>query len=87
MTRQPAIRQVILLAALVGLLSQAIFEFGPLWLVALAAPAALFGPVLGPRSFPLSGSAAISPARSTSTGARSCFCSRWPPPRPHSFCR
>jgi MFS family permease len=44
MTRQPAIRQVILLAALVALLSQAIFEFGPLWLVALAAPAALFGP-------------------------------------------
>ena len=44
MTRQPGIRQVILLAALVGLLSQAIFEFGPLWLVALAAPAALFGP-------------------------------------------
>jgi hypothetical protein len=44
MTRQPGIRQVILLAALVGLLSQAIFEFGPLWLVALTAPAALFGP-------------------------------------------
>ena len=44
MTRQPDTRQVILLAALVGLLSQAIFEFGPLWLVALAAPAALFGP-------------------------------------------
>ena len=44
MTRQPGIRQVILLAALVGLLSQTIFEFGPLWLVALTAPAALFGP-------------------------------------------
>jgi hypothetical protein len=44
MTRQPGIKQVILLAALVGLLSQTVFEFGPLWLVALAAPVALFGP-------------------------------------------
>jgi MFS family permease len=44
MIRQPNVRQVMLLAALVGMLSQAIFEFGPLWLVALAAPAALFGP-------------------------------------------
>jgi MFS family permease len=42
--REPGVRQVVLLAALVGLLSQAVFEFGPLWLVALAAPAALFGP-------------------------------------------
>ena len=44
MIREPDVRQVMLLAALVGLLSQAVFEFGPLWLVALAAPAALFGP-------------------------------------------
>ena len=44
MIREPRVRQVMLLAALVGLLSQAVFEFGPLWLVALAAPAALFGP-------------------------------------------
>ncbi|HEU5266157.1 MAG TPA: MFS transporter [Jatrophihabitans sp.] len=44
MIGQPAIRQVVLLAALVALLSQAVFEFGPLWLVALAASAALFGP-------------------------------------------
>ncbi|MFZ1992866.1 MAG: MFS transporter [Solirubrobacteraceae bacterium] len=44
MTSEPGLRQVILLAALVGLLSQTIFEFGPLWLVAFAAPAALFGP-------------------------------------------
>jgi MFS family permease len=44
MIREPAVRQVMLLAALVGMLSQAVFEFGPLWLVALAAPAALFGP-------------------------------------------
>jgi MFS family permease len=44
MIREPGVRQVMLLAAFVGLLSQAVFEFGPLWLVALAAPAALFGP-------------------------------------------
>ena len=44
MIREPGVRQAMLLAALVGLLSQAVFEFGPLWLVALAAPAALFGP-------------------------------------------
>jgi MFS family permease len=44
MLREPRVRQVILLAALVGMLSQAVFEFGPLWLVARDAPAALFGP-------------------------------------------
>jgi MFS family permease len=44
MTRRGDVRRVVLLAALVALLSQAIFEFGPLWLVALDAPAALFGP-------------------------------------------
>jgi predicted MFS family arabinose efflux permease len=44
MTRRRDVRQVMLLAALVSLLSQAVFEFGPLWLVALDAPAALFGP-------------------------------------------
>ncbi|WP_279581220.1 zf-HC2 domain-containing protein [Fodinicola feengrottensis] len=44
MIREPGIGQVVLLAALVGLLSQSVFEFGPLWLVALAAPAVLFGP-------------------------------------------
>jgi MFS family permease len=44
MTRRRDVRQVMLLAALVALLSQAVFEFGPLWLVALDAPAALFGP-------------------------------------------
>jgi hypothetical protein len=44
MIHGPGVRQVVLLAALVGLLSQAVLEFGPLWLVALAAPAALFGP-------------------------------------------
>jgi hypothetical protein len=44
MVRQPGMWRVVLLAALTGLLSQAVFEFGPLWLVAMAAPAALFGP-------------------------------------------
>jgi predicted MFS family arabinose efflux permease len=44
MLREADVRQLMLLAALVGMLSQAVFEFGPLWLVALTAPAALFGP-------------------------------------------
>jgi hypothetical protein len=44
MIRQPGMRRAVLLAALTALVSQAVFEFGPLWLVAFAAPAALFGP-------------------------------------------
>jgi hypothetical protein len=44
MTAVPSVRRALLLAALTALLSQAIFEFGPLWLVALHAPAAAFGP-------------------------------------------
>jgi MFS family permease len=44
MTGIPSVRRVLLLAALTALLSQAVFEFGPLWLVALHAPAAAFGP-------------------------------------------
>jgi predicted MFS family arabinose efflux permease len=44
MTREPRVRRVMLLAALAALLSQAVFEFGPLWLVALRAPASAFGP-------------------------------------------
>jgi MFS family permease len=44
MTSIPSVRRMLLLAALTALLSQAIFEFGPLWLVALQAPAAAFGP-------------------------------------------
>jgi MFS family permease len=39
-----AVLRVLLLVATVGLLSQAVFEFGPLWLVAMAAPAVLYGP-------------------------------------------
>lgn len=44
MTRQREVVRVMLLAALVALVSQMVFEFGPLWLVALAAPAVLYGP-------------------------------------------
>jgi hypothetical protein len=44
LVRESGIREIVLLGALVGLLSQAVFEFGPLWLIALTAPAALFGP-------------------------------------------
>lgn len=44
MSRVPDVRRVLLLAALIALLSQAVFEFGPLWLVALHAPSAAFGP-------------------------------------------
>ena len=43
-TRRREVLRVLLLSALVAMLSQAVFEFGPLWLVALAAPAILFGP-------------------------------------------
>ena len=39
-----AVVRVLLLVATAGLLAQAVFEFGPLWLVALAAPAVLYGP-------------------------------------------
>ena len=35
---------VLLLTATAGLVSQVVFEFGPLWLVALGAPAVLYGP-------------------------------------------
>lgn len=44
MTRTPQVRQTLLLAALTAMLSQAVFEFGPLWLVDLQAPAAAYGP-------------------------------------------
>jgi MFS family permease len=44
MIGQPRVRQVILLAALTALVSTALFEFGPLWLVALHARAVLYGP-------------------------------------------
>lgn len=44
MVSQPAARQAMLLVALAALLTQTLFEFGPLWLVAADAPAAAFGP-------------------------------------------
>jgi predicted MFS family arabinose efflux permease len=44
MTREPRVRRVILLAALAAMAAQAVFEFGPLWLVAVNAPAAAYGP-------------------------------------------
>jgi len=44
MTRVPQVRSALLIAALAALLSQAVFEFGPLWLVSLQAPAPAFGP-------------------------------------------
>jgi hypothetical protein len=44
MTSIPSVRRVLVLAALTGMLSTAVFEFGPLWLVALHAPAAAYGP-------------------------------------------
>src|SRR5215213_11535337 len=44
MVTSRAVLRVLLLVATAGLLSQAVFEFGPLWLVALAAPAVFYGP-------------------------------------------
>ena len=43
-TRRGALLPIVVLGALTALIAQMIFEFGPLWLVALAAPAVLFGP-------------------------------------------
>ena len=44
MTRDREVLRVLLLAAVAAMAAQAVFEFGPLWLVALAAPAVLYGP-------------------------------------------
>ncbi len=44
MTRQRAVLQVVLLAAIASVVSQTIFEFGPLWLVALHAAPGIYGP-------------------------------------------
>jgi hypothetical protein len=40
----PRVRRVVLLAALAAAAAQLLIEFGPLWLVALHAPTALYGP-------------------------------------------
>jgi MFS family permease len=42
--RRPRVRRLMLLSALGALVSTALIEFGPLWLVARHAPAALYGP-------------------------------------------
>jgi MFS family permease len=44
MTRNARVRHAMLLVALTAMLSQAVFEFGPLWLVALHVRAAAYGP-------------------------------------------
>jgi MFS family permease len=43
-TRRETVLRLIILGALTSLIMQIILEFGPLWLVAMAAPAILFGP-------------------------------------------
>jgi MFS family permease len=43
-TRRGTLLPIVILGALTALIAQLIFEFGPLWLVGLAAPAVLFGP-------------------------------------------
>ena len=44
MTGRPEVRRVLVLSAMAAMLAQAVFEFGPIWLVALAASPVLFGP-------------------------------------------
>jgi MFS family permease len=43
-TRRGQLRSIIVLAVMTGLILTTLFEFGPLWLVAVAAPAILYGP-------------------------------------------
>ena len=100
MTGRPEVRRVILLAALVALLSQAVFEFGPLWLVALDAPARCSAPTGRPSRDPrrrrLAGAEArpgpapprrgghLAPPRPFPLADRSS--SPWSAPRPPSPC-
>jgi MFS family permease len=44
LTRQRCLLPIITLSVLADVLLQTVFEFGPLWLVAVSAPAVLFGP-------------------------------------------
>jgi MFS family permease len=44
LTRRGRLLPIVTLSVLTGLMLQVILEFGPLWLVALAAPAVLYGP-------------------------------------------
>lgn len=43
--RRGVLRPVIALIVLTSLLTQALFEFGPLWLVVLAVPTIVYGPL------------------------------------------
>jgi predicted MFS family arabinose efflux permease len=42
--RNRSLLPIVVLAVLTGLIMQTVFEFGPLWLVALAVPAVVYGP-------------------------------------------
>jgi predicted MFS family arabinose efflux permease len=44
LTRRGRLLPIVTMSVLTGLITQVILEFGPLWLVALAAPAVLYGP-------------------------------------------
>jgi MFS family permease len=44
LTSTPALRRVIVLAALTAMAAQVMFEFGPLWLVSAHAPSSWYGP-------------------------------------------
>jgi hypothetical protein len=44
LTRRGRLLPIVTLSVLTGLILQVVLEFGPLWLVALAAPAVLYGP-------------------------------------------
>lgn len=44
LTGRPALRRVVLLAAVTAMAAQVVFEFGPLWLVSAHAPSSLYGP-------------------------------------------
>jgi MFS family permease len=44
LTGTPALRRVVLLAALTAIIAQLLFEFGPLWLVSAHAPSSWYGP-------------------------------------------
>ena len=44
LTNTPALRRVIVLAALTAMAAQLLFEFGPLWLVSAHAPSSWYGP-------------------------------------------
>lgn len=43
-TGRDVVLPIVILGALTAMLAQVIYEFGPLWLVAVAAPAVMFGP-------------------------------------------